>query len=495
MVIMLDANALVENTRFDNATWRQLSKAIELGTARVVVPRIAVREAQKRYERMREKTALEVQQKAQSAPTVGHELIMRGVEAVKQEGRAYEPGPLLVERGAVILATPEVDHDTLAERAVSRVRPFNEKGDGYRDTLHWYSLLALMRERPGDGYVLVTNDDAFYEDTKGEGRLLPHPSIMGEAAQALGLGVGSPELARRARFLRLLGELEVPHQYEGEPYKPDYGRDFALLAMTQEATVGGALDLSEKAFGWRGWDFSEPHVVQAADVLTAEARRLSSSTDVEVRFELMGDVTYKLTRYGKDRGDSFPEVVNEHRTATVVMTGRAIVPATGVEHLSLNSVEARPFRLNSGTGSSWATFDSQAAWKLINKQLWGEILASTQASAKIAEGALPASMHAAVTEAMQSPLPRGFDASAVLRQAQEDIAAQIRAATSSPYRDAVAEAADKFEETPESGDEAGPPADEGDGAAASGPPTDTADDPDFSDDDATDAPEDDSSRE
>ena len=428
MVIMLDANALVDDTRFEKSAWTQLTKAIEMGTTRVVVPDIAVREARRRYATGRDKMAREIRSRAQNAPTLGRDLVMQGADAVVKDGLDYDPAPLLRARGATLVPAPDIDHETVADRAIQRVPPFDKDGNGYRDTLHWFSFLELLRGGYGNEHVLVTNDNAFYADTGGEDRLRPHPELMAEAASALGIDADSPELDQNVRFLRNLSELEVPHQYEGDPYDPGYDDAFALFLMNQECKAGGALDLSVWELGWRGWDSSDPHITQGADLLHAEARRLSFTDDIEIRFEVTGDVTYVLTRY-EQHDDTDPDIILEQRTRTIIMTGRAIVPNAGPEYMTIIGAEARRFHL-SGSGSDWMTgaFDSKAAWQSINKQLTSEILVSTaRVTADIASGSLVAAQ-AAMREAMRSPLPKDFNTASLLELSRRALEEQLREA-------------------------------------------------------------------
>ena len=55
---------------------------------------------------------------------------------------------------------PDITHEDVAHRAVSRKRPFGQKGSGYRDTLIWLSTLKLAGEIDGK-IVLVTKDGDF----------------------------------------------------------------------------------------------------------------------------------------------------------------------------------------------------------------------------------------------------------------------------------------------------------------------------------------------
>lgn len=58
------------------------------------------------------------------------------------------------------LPYPVTSHEYLAQRAISRKRPFDTSGSGYRDALIWESILMLVSDCPGD-VVFITADKDF----------------------------------------------------------------------------------------------------------------------------------------------------------------------------------------------------------------------------------------------------------------------------------------------------------------------------------------------
>lgn len=53
---------------------------------------------------------------------------------------------LLKRLGIEVVGIPEIPHLALVERAVSRRKPCDEKGDGYRDALNWLTVLAFANQ-------------------------------------------------------------------------------------------------------------------------------------------------------------------------------------------------------------------------------------------------------------------------------------------------------------------------------------------------------------
>lgn len=54
----------------------------------------------------------------------------------------------------------------VVSRSVAGRRPCDEKGDGYRDTLIWFSVLLAAQENPDEVVVFVTDDSDFMNDDR-----------------------------------------------------------------------------------------------------------------------------------------------------------------------------------------------------------------------------------------------------------------------------------------------------------------------------------------
>jgi hypothetical protein len=338
MVIFLDANVLVDDPQLSNPIWARMQTAISAHRLRVVVPRLAVEEAEGAYKRNRHSVASSISRQGGTVPEVREE-VRALAEAIRAGGDAYALAPQLEAVGVIIKPTPDVSHDVVSRRAIARLRPFNEHGNGYRDTLHWLSFLDELAEGPAHTYTFVTNDGAFFVGAKGEQKEEPHSALVAEVSHRLGLtGDEAPNFHLR----RQINGLTVPGQYLGEPFSPDYGDDFALLVLQRELSLGGALGLPVSAFGWLSYDWMEPSSVANAQLLRATAQRLDGSTDIEVEFEVRGDVTFDMTTIVPNDDSDFPDLRSSQERKGVRLTGRALVPAAGVQHLTLADAEARP---------------------------------------------------------------------------------------------------------------------------------------------------------
>jgi hypothetical protein len=84
-----------------------------------------------------------------------------GMGNAEEEGFEYRSylADRLEELGITVLPWPDVTHQELVARAVSRTPPFDEKGGGYRDSLVWADAVQLAAS--GGQVALVSGDKAF----------------------------------------------------------------------------------------------------------------------------------------------------------------------------------------------------------------------------------------------------------------------------------------------------------------------------------------------
>jgi hypothetical protein len=89
-----------------------------------------------------------------------------GISAYEQRLRLT-----LQNMGARILPTADIGQAELTRRALSKVRPFDRSGRGFKDTLIWLTILAELK--PGEESVLISRDSDF---TAKDGSLWPELS-------------------------------------------------------------------------------------------------------------------------------------------------------------------------------------------------------------------------------------------------------------------------------------------------------------------------------
>jgi hypothetical protein len=181
VLVVLDANVLVADPTFGGIVWRALAHAPTEWDVSVVVPRVALVEAQATLSRQSSDAFSGIQKAIETARRVG--LPLPDAIAHFAKSAPDSVGSRLTERlsdlGVQVVDPPDAPHMDLVERAAQRRKPCDANGDGYRDTLIWLTVLELAKESD-DGIALVTHNvkDFADLDAKPDDRL--HPQLVAE---------------------------------------------------------------------------------------------------------------------------------------------------------------------------------------------------------------------------------------------------------------------------------------------------------------------------
>lgn len=202
MILVLDANAVVPNPELQGSTWRDVTTAIRDGALTVVVPRIVAAEITARVQKNRRDQR--PKSDVHRAPQSVKDALQEALDQVERWAARYDATIHLESKGVVIRDTPTVAHDEVALRAINRGRPFNENGGGYRDALHWYTVLELAREHPDEEIVFVSKDTAYRNNNRDD----LHPTLREEAEAVLTTGT--------IRLCTELKEFVPPQKYAGD---------------------------------------------------------------------------------------------------------------------------------------------------------------------------------------------------------------------------------------------------------------------------------------
>lgn len=253
MFLILDANAVVPNPELQGGTWRGIKDAIAEGALTVIAPRIVAAEITAKVRANRRDVRLRGD--VRRAPSAVQQALQNAADAIEQWARLYDAETWLAADGVLIRDTPEISHDEVSQRAIDRHPPFDQNGGGYRDALHWYTVLDIIREHPDEAVVLVSNDDG-YQSSKGSGEL--HPKLLAEADEILTTG--------SIRLYRNVNELDLPQKYAGEESRAAPDSDH-LDALVAALFPDGTLHAPEI---WMAFDVEEPVDADVSDPGTPE---------------------------------------------------------------------------------------------------------------------------------------------------------------------------------------------------------------------------------
>jgi hypothetical protein len=80
----------------------------------------------------------------------------------------------------IMLPYPRKKHREIADRAIRKLKPFKENGDGYRDTLLWETILSVLASEKYANILFVTNDKKDFCIRKGKNKGKLHPELISD---------------------------------------------------------------------------------------------------------------------------------------------------------------------------------------------------------------------------------------------------------------------------------------------------------------------------
>jgi hypothetical protein len=173
MIVALDTTEIVKDPHCAGTAWRALVNAREAWDVRVVIPLVSYMEAVAGFGRRLDDARVGLDRWAEKhLPPLGlNDVADAAADALGDAAATYGDRltRTLTEAGAEVVGIPEIPHATLVERAAARRKPCNSKGDGYRDTLNWFTVLGLAEEHPDTTIFWISENSSDFgnPDTPG----------------------------------------------------------------------------------------------------------------------------------------------------------------------------------------------------------------------------------------------------------------------------------------------------------------------------------------
>lgn len=260
--LVLDTTELRRDWVFRGATAQLLGYAGQNVFLNVCIPPCCIEELVAHHERASIEAARDVERAHRGLARLG----MPSFELPPNEFdyRGYLSERFEETLGFRILPWPDVPHERLVAKAVSRQPPFDASGGGYRDALVWESVRELVAR--GEDVVLASADRAF---SGQDGRL-------------------APELAAEAHALS--GTVELAQDL------PTWLRS---NLPWRSATVAESLALAQDEQFWRYYAESDAHDAMIPEAAALGFELAPYSLDV-TEVEWMGTVERAATKVGSD---------------------------------------------------------------------------------------------------------------------------------------------------------------------------------------------------
>ncbi len=164
MHIVLDANIIIAEGYGDSDQFQILLSNLDNLHHRLYVPQSVIEEVVAKFERDYDEDTREISRRMRNLSWRLNRRLPSPIDGLDGENESTLFRRRLEERfsgsNCMILGYPDISHEELVRRASARVKPFNEEGAGYRDTLIWESVLGLAAEVDSD-VILLSNDRDF----------------------------------------------------------------------------------------------------------------------------------------------------------------------------------------------------------------------------------------------------------------------------------------------------------------------------------------------
>lgn len=327
VIVFVDANMILADPELRSGVWGQLKTAVAAGHVQVVAPEIAIDEAIVRRSQTLRSIGRKLREAAKSAPEELRDLAVHAQTRARELADGY--GTLLnatwEAHGFRVVQTVEAGHVEVARRAARRIRPFNDQGNGYRDTMHWLTLLEVARQSPNVRVTLLSNDGIF---ATRDDKLLNALEIEFQESNQAGI-----VLCRR------LTKLEVPGHYTSEPVEArqyEVSLENMLLLALVDENVLRQIRTSGVFVPYSDWD--EILMVTDLELPKITTRAVGNQSHPDLQFEATAMLLVRGNYIHEENGLDEPQLTTKDVEMPVRIAGLATA-ITSTEVSDLRDLE------------------------------------------------------------------------------------------------------------------------------------------------------------
>ncbi len=174
---------------------------------------------------------------------------------------------ILENFSGLLLPYPNISHQALVQRDLSRQKPFSESGRGYRDTLIWMTILSYLESESDEIAFITSNSKDFWsKDSKGlHTHLANELEIKGIINDRFRVYANTQSFNNSVVKSKLLLLSETVAQLQQSTFKD---LDLATLLRERQAELQEHLGSSKpRAFirrhtGMSGYDVEDPQLLE-----------------------------------------------------------------------------------------------------------------------------------------------------------------------------------------------------------------------------------------
>jgi hypothetical protein len=227
--LYVDANAIVANPLLRGPSWDAVGEATVQNLMDLYVSDLAVDEAAARFRAASTSRENQLDKTVRQWPSPARASLIDAIRASRSFSETYERDlrARLEQLGATILPYPEVEHSEVCRRALLRIPPVDSNGNGYRDTLHWLTFIALLGHETNDATACLLSGDNGAFGTTAQKKL---------EAEVEELGV-----EWTVEFPRTITDFDIPGQFAEEEASLDPQQRITFHQLIEsEIEAGGS---------------------------------------------------------------------------------------------------------------------------------------------------------------------------------------------------------------------------------------------------------------
>ena len=226
MLVVLDTTAIVADPYCGGIAWRVLAHARDAWGVRAAVSDVTVLEAVAGYRRRLGDAQAGLDRWATRYVALGLQPTIDSAKAdLRSLGESYPErlAESLRGVGVEVVPVPPIPHTTLVERATMRLKPCDQDGNGYRDTLNWLLLISMAKREPTETTIWVSDNSKDFANAEATGL---HEELVAE--------LDEQGLAERVIWAQTLGDAVLR---VAESHAPDVADIKALHRRLRDDTV------------------------------------------------------------------------------------------------------------------------------------------------------------------------------------------------------------------------------------------------------------------
>lgn len=351
MIIVLDSSVLLTNPTCAASWWETFIENVRERGDRVLVSELVVVETIMNHRR-------KMNDQIRSLNNWGHGEDRLGLRPIRNAAReemylirdSFEQllRDYLASSGVEIIPPFEFDHVELFRRACSYRKPYDELGkrDGYRDTVHWLTVLRIAEDNPGVDVWWLSDNSGDFGIGKKQNREL-HPDLIEDIAEKSLTGKVHWEINPRTLEARIKALTAPVEQSKWDEIVGGSAVGDAMMLQLAAALEGTELNPREIPLPRRARTATVGAVGQVKNLVWSEVAR-AGETGYVAGFTALSDILFQ-TISAAPAGFDFEDIPK-----FVQISGIANFDGpNSLTDVTVNEVSALPG--DSGEDSQWPT--------------------------------------------------------------------------------------------------------------------------------------------